>query len=856
MVIGICTGFFIINATGSWDVPVSGYFEVSIPAQITVVNASSDITYNVSASGELHPYDKVVIKPESATVVFTKISDSTDTRTVNISQDTTKLKVCEDTTDADTKALATQEFEVNSEGTISIAEANLTAGAWTAQLNFTIGYQNNSQADYFSGFNTETGESGHYDTQKATDDGVTVAVIPSEINDVPVTKLSTFWTSTSNLDSLYMPDSIVELTDGCFTDVTAKYIRLSNNLTTIPGSCFYNCGFLETINIPTGITEIGSYAFFGAASLQGIDLPETLVSIGYHAFEDTDSLTALTFPSSLTEFGVNGTGDYATVIKNCDNLKTVVFKGPIFYGTDAIYACYNLESVTFNDTAARKNTKNQFGWAIEPRFIYDCGNSFSVTFTNHIDRIDDGFLRSSGVNKVVFENGCGEIGKNAFTSCSYLTEIDMNDVETVGYQAFSGCSKLGVMDMPNVSTILEGAFQSSGITAAKLPKLINMGNNVFYLCSKLEKVEVPLLTKVPTGAFRYCYALSQINIKIGEGQMLGVSEEPNSFADSAMVELQIPDSVYSAFSYQFSDCYDLGEVRLPQNSRFKSIYSGMFYGCESLEHIDIPDSVSNIGSYAFSWSGLKEIDLTGISFLGIESFSNTQLTEVAIPASCMNDFKFYTVGSTFTLDRFGWTFMDCENLTTVTFEADVETLAKAKRDAFYLDPENNENDMVFIPGGMFNGCAQLTSIAIPEGIAGIGSEAFADSGITSDGITIPDTVEFFGLFVFDRTPWDSEASDNLQPIIINNQLVGGTITNYSKLSEEIDVISTINIPWKDKDTLYIAYVKPSFTEETLLFGKPRPAITFAQPDTWDEEMFTGKIVLNEQQAPIYVITPL
>jgi hypothetical protein len=90
----------------------------------------------------------------------------------------------------------------------------------------------------------------------------------------------------------------------------------------------------------------------------------------------------------------------------------------------------------------------------------------------------------------------------------------------------------------------------------------------------------------------------------------GVTTIPNYFANQKtnLKSVQIPDSVTSIGSNAFSYCYDLTSVTIPDS--VTSIDSYVFSYCKSLTSVTIGNSVTSIGSQAFqNCSGLTSITL-------------------------------------------------------------------------------------------------------------------------------------------------------------------------------------------------------------------------------------------------------
>ena len=145
-----------------------------------------------------------------------------------------------------------------------------------------------------------------------------------------------------------------------------------------------------------------------------------------------------------------------------------------------------------------------------------------------------------------------------------------------------------------------------------------------------------------------------------------------------------------------------------------SIGSSAFSGCKSLAEIDIPDSVTEIGSHAFSGcTSLSKVklskNLTGINW-GV--FSDcTSLTEIDIPDSVTS------IGES--------AFSGCASLAEIVIPDSVTEIGEYA----------------------FSGCKSLAEIVIPDSVTSIGGSAF--SGCTSLAeIVIPDSVTSIGGFAF------------------------------------------------------------------------------------------------------------
>lgn len=100
------------------------------------------------------------------------------------------------------------------------------------------------------------------------------AVVPSEIEGVPVTSIGDFaFEFCYFLSSLEIPDSI----------------------TSIGRGAFYNCMSLTSLKIPSGVTSIRERSFMRCSALSSITVPENVTSIGNGSFGYCVGLKEITF---------------------------------------------------------------------------------------------------------------------------------------------------------------------------------------------------------------------------------------------------------------------------------------------------------------------------------------------------------------------------------------------------------------------------------------------------------------------------------------------------------------------------------------------------------------------------------
>ena len=176
----------------------------------------------------------------------------------------------------------------------------------------------------------------------------------------------------------------------------------------------------------------------------------------------------------------------------------------------------------------------------------------------------------------------------------------------------------------------------------------------------------------------------------------------------SLTSLVIPDSVTNIGDYAFSGCSSLSSVVIPD--RVTSIGDCAFENCSSLTDIVIPDGVTNIGKCAFEGCrSLTDIVIPdGVTSIGDCAFANCfSLTGIVIPDSVTGIGKI--------------AFSGCSSLSSVVIPDSVSCIGS----------------------GAFKNCSSLSSLVIPDCVTSIGNYAFAYCKSLTD-IVIPNSVTSIG----------------------------------------------------------------------------------------------------------------
>ena len=300
------------------------------------------------------------------------------------------------------------------------------------------------------------------------------------------------------------------------------------------------------------------------------------------------------------------------------------------------------------------------GWKAEGSNTLITDKSFSLPYSE----TEYKYYAYIDTELLMIDNAGAVYGTDSLKNSSTITEVVIPDsitgkaVTSIRYEAFRSCYNLTEITIPDSVT--------------------SIGYDAFYVCSSLTSITIPdSVTSIGHDAFSCCSSLTSITI---------------------------PDSVTSIGSYAFEYCTSLTNINVSDNNKYyKSIDGILFddnvqtiivYPCgKSSNYYDIPDSVTSIGSAAFSGcSSLTEITIPeGVTSIGNYAFDGcSSLTSITIPDSVTS------------IERHA--FSGCSSLTCITIPASVTSLGV----------------------GAFDGCSSLTSINIPDSVTSIGAEAFVN----------------------------------------------------------------------------------------------------------------------------------
>ncbi len=329
--------------------------------------------------------------------------------------------------------------------------------------------------------NLQYTEYGNHIEITGCDTSITNAVIPAEINGLPVTAIAeNAFLECSGLTSVTIPDSIESIGE----------------------SAFWYCSGLKSVKIPAGVKNIGGDAFFGTPWLESeckknplvivnnilidgklcegnVVIPDGVTKISGYVFSGCTGITSVKIPYSVKNIGNDA-------FSRCSGIKSIVIPdGVVSIGSDAFSRCSELKSIKIPESVSDigGNVFEGTPWLESEQ------KKNPLVVVNNV--VVDGTACSGDI---VIPDGVTCISINAFSCCSGLTSaVIPESVKTLGEHAF---------------------FQCTGLKSVTIPEgVTTIGNSVFSDCPALKKIVVPeSVNFIGNGAFWFCSGLTEITI--------------------------------------------------------------------------------------------------------------------------------------------------------------------------------------------------------------------------------------------------------------------------------------------------------------------------------------------------------
>ena len=503
------------------------------------------------------------------------------------------------------------------------------ADGYTVEINGEEYKTQNNSLDLFE----ITNKYGTYEIRVAAD-SVTEGVLSSD------------WSEQTSLN-LTMPDwlQVYQTADErgfelCVVDKTKAQGKLivpsfinGKAVVGIKANGFYECAGVTGLILPDTVEYIDANAFFGCEELTRVRWSAGLRKINTGAFDYT-GLETLVLPEGVTFLGANAFGH--AKLKSVSLPSTVAKMTESNEKSDAnpFAFCENLEEIYVAEgNKAYKSDGNCVMRREDNTLVAGCKASKIPSYTEHIGR---SAFQGAALESVALPEGVTSIEDYAFARNDRLKEITLpQSLTSIGKAVFFWCTALGKIAIPD------------GVTS--------VGDNAFSTCVSLKELALGAeLLSAGCGLTEFCVALEKIT----------VSENNESFSGEGNCLTRKADNTVIA---------GCASSKIPAGTEQIGEYA--FCGQTQLGAIDFPDGLKNIGHYAFSCTGLKELKLPrGLQRIGVSAFANCiELEYVQIPDSVTD------VGSkAFVCEQEIGIYYDCTSMTAVI----TDSLTELKEETF------------------------------------------------------------------------------------------------------------------------------------------------------------------------------
>ena len=578
-------------------------------------------------------------------------------------------------------------------------------------------------------------------------------VIPSEIDGKTVTRIS--YDAFKNKDAL-------------------KSVTIPSTVTTIDSDAFLNCPALKSVTIPESVTVIRPHSFgysydesTGYTKRDDFEISYTKNSFAHRYAVENGFTSEAYYAFTNNDDGTLAISKYIGVDTNyvvpseVDGKKVTVIEGNAFENNNTLisvtvpdtvtriglYAfcdCASLRTVTVPESVT-KISEYALGYSYDKATnTFSKSDDFTINYVKNTEAhryaAANGFTNEAYIETAKHSDGTLRLVRYAGVDTEYNvpSEIDGAKITAIDSHAFSGNRTLTSVTIPDmVGTIASGAFHN---------------------CYALTEVTVPASVYFIGGnAFGYYYDTETQTDKKTDGFTINYAKY--TVAHRYALENGFTKEAYLTFSESFDGkLYLTGyngidtDYTIPSEHNGKTIteISSRAFNSSTLRSVTVPDTVTDIYEMAFyNCTALEEINIpASVTLIGSHAFGycyDEQTGEYEKVDGFKINYVKSTAGHLYALEN-GFT----DEAYLLTEELSDGTLAVKKyvghSKSYTVPSEIDGKKVTVIDEYAFNGNTDLESVTIPNGITEIRYKAFAGcSSLTS--VSIPDTVTE----IYDRT---------------------------------------------------------------------------------------------------------
>lgn len=467
-------------------------------------------------------------------------------------------------------------------------------------------------------------------------------------------------------------------------------------------------------------------------------IPDEVTVIGWHAFQSKSKITSITMPDSVV---LIGKGAFA----GCRKLKNIVFSENLEEIQEGALAdCSSLAEITFPDSLKK------IGMGI----FEDCDKLKSIKgdLPNYVPDENPFVTRNGSVAGQFFDDsGLLVFAGTVFAFSGHSKEKDTIIVPEGVERIFA-------------ETFKSGEYWYERQTEAKkviLPSTLKyIGDYAFANCMNLESVEMPAGVTVGANVFNGCKKLAADNGFVifhgtamaytGNEKHVVVPEETkvlaaNLFANrlgmnpgnKGIESIILPESLEEIGEYAFKNLNHLESMEIPEGVR--KIGKGAFEGCNLLSKVTLPETLEERGEKIFydcprmaDEKGFL-IDQSGDKRTLLSYYGEQNEIEIPDGVTTIGESVFYKndkLSKVILPDSVELikesAFEECRGLKKIILSSSLKKMdQRAFRNCTALEEIYIPDSLIHIGKNAFENCKKIGKINIPNNLLKIGEYTFS-----------------------------------------------------------------------------------------------------------------------------------
>ena len=550
-----------------------------------------------------------------------------------------------------------------------------------------------------------------------------------------------------------------------------RKVTLTGNITSIRDYAFMNWTQLEEIDYPDTVTNIGSSAFDNCDGLKALPITENVRTIGGAAFFGCDGITRIDIPSGVREIGSSAFRNCANVTKisipnneikiyqyafaNLPGVKELVIPNKVVLSVEVFYGCTGVEIVSIPDVVFANGDSSYTGLV----YLFDYASDNNKVITRH-----------SALRKVTLTGNITSIRDYAFMNWTQLEEIDYPvTVTAIGSCAFYNCSSLRRTVLPaGVKTISSNAFTG----CIGLEEILVYADNLDISSIPFKKdADGNGITAVyghVGSKAEECAERNNLPFEDIDEQFAPVTYVFNNGQDDAVSYERIGELItepavpyYNGFT--FDKWYFDEGLTVPWDFEYD-----LLPACGITLYGDWKANESIVRNFTYEVNA-DEVTITG--YVGLNGYVTIPEKIAGLPVTKLGDKAFaydkdvIAITIPRTVEEIAQNcFIESPYISSITVSSGNESfvsedgvLYDKEKTELILFPARKQAETYTIPdtvsrirGYAFAG-SELKEVVLGEGLEEIGDMAFSGCA-TLDKVTLPETVNTFGNFVFWNSP--------------------------------------------------------------------------------------------------------